>query len=111
MNTSVKISNDPGTDQALIGRKPMPPARSHVARPDPVAATAIQNLEWYKPSINRKLPVQEAANFLGLSKSWLDKKRLDGGGPEYLKLGRRVVYDICDLESWAVQNRRRHTSE
>jgi predicted DNA-binding transcriptional regulator AlpA len=59
----------------------------------------------------RKLPVPEAARFLGLSKSWLDKKRLDGGGPEYLKLGRRVVYDLNDLENWAASNRRKHTSE
>ena len=59
----------------------------------------------------RKLPVPEAARFLGLSKSWLDKKRLNGGGPEYLKLGRRVVYDLNDLENWAAGNRRKHTSE
>jgi predicted DNA-binding transcriptional regulator AlpA len=59
----------------------------------------------------RKLSVREAAEFLGLSKSWLDKKRLDSGGPEYLKLGRRVVYDLNDLESWAASNRRHHTSE
>jgi len=59
----------------------------------------------------RKLPVQEAANFLGLSKSWLDKRRLFGGGPHYLKLGRRVVYDLRDLENWAIGKKRRNTSQ
>jgi predicted DNA-binding transcriptional regulator AlpA len=59
----------------------------------------------------RKLPVRDAARFLSVSKSWLDKKRLDGGGPPYLKLGRRVVYDLDDLERWATGNRRHHTSE
>ncbi len=60
---------------------------------------------------NRKLHVLEAAAFLGLSKSYLDKKRLDGGGPAYLKLGRRVVYDLADLEIWAASRKRQHTSE
>jgi predicted DNA-binding transcriptional regulator AlpA len=59
----------------------------------------------------RKLPVREAAAFLGLSKSYLDKKRLDGGGPPYLKLGRRVLYDVADLEVWAANHKRLHTSE
>jgi hypothetical protein len=47
---------------------------------------------------SRKLSVREAAQYLGLSKSLLDKKRLDGTGAVYLKLGRRVLYDIEDLE-------------
>jgi predicted DNA-binding transcriptional regulator AlpA len=59
----------------------------------------------------RKLRVREVAELLRVSKSWLDKKRLSGGGPPYLKFGRRVVYDMADLEDWAVSNRRNHTSE
>jgi predicted DNA-binding transcriptional regulator AlpA len=62
-------------------------------------------------SVTRKLTVKETAAYLAVSKSWLDKRRLDGNGPAYLKLGRRVVYDIIDLENWAASNRRRHTSE
>jgi hypothetical protein len=58
-----------------------------------------------------KLNVSQAATSLGVSKSWLDKKRLDGGGPEYHKFGRRVLYDIDDLQVWAARNKRRHTSE
>lgn len=53
-----------------------------------------------------KLSVREAAAFLGISKSFLDKRRLDGTGPRYLQLGRRVLYDAADLELWAVQRRR-----
>jgi predicted DNA-binding transcriptional regulator AlpA len=60
---------------------------------------------------SRKLRVREVAELLRVSKSWLDKKRLSGGGPPFLKFGRRVVYDVDDLEDWAVSNRRRHTSE
>ena len=62
-------------------------------------------------SATRKLTIKETATYLAVSKSWLDKRRLDGNGPAYLKLGRRVVYDIIDLENWAASNKRRHTTE
>lgn len=58
-----------------------------------------------------KFSVVEAAAYLRCSKSFLDKRRLDGNGPAYLKLGRRVVYDIVDLETWAAGNKRQHTAE
>jgi len=63
------------------------------------------------PHAYRKLTVREAAAHLRLSKSHLDKLRLAGGGPAYLKLGRRVVYDLRDLETWAEGSRRTSTSE
>jgi predicted DNA-binding transcriptional regulator AlpA len=58
-----------------------------------------------------KLSVRDAAAYLGLSKSFLDKRRLDGGGPIFLKMGRRVAYDTADLELWAVSTKRRNTSQ
>ena len=60
---------------------------------------------------SRKLSVKEAAAFLGLSVSTMNKMRLSGTGPRYLKLGRRVLYDIRDLEDWAARQRRQNTSE
>lgn len=60
---------------------------------------------------SRKLNVQEAARFLGLSESILNKLRGSGGGPPYMKFGRRVLYDLRDLEQWAAQRKRNHTSE
>ena len=60
---------------------------------------------------NRKISVGEAATYLGISKSFLDKKRLDGSGPIYMKIGRRVTYDLSDLEIWVAGQKRRHTSE
>jgi predicted DNA-binding transcriptional regulator AlpA len=59
---------------------------------------------------DRKLSVREAANFLHISKSFLDKRRMDGAGPTYVKMGRRVIYDVEDLEIWARENKRRHTA-
>jgi len=47
---------------------------------------------------HRKLDSPEAAEYLGISVSTLSKRRVDGDGPKYLKLGRRVVYDTRDLE-------------
>lgn len=52
--------------------------------------------------------VREAAAYVGLSKSTLDKLRHFGGGPRYFKLGRAVVYDTCDLDVWC--NERAATS-
>jgi hypothetical protein len=62
-------------------------------------------------SVNAKLSVRQAAVHLGVSKSWLDKKRLDGNGPNFLKFGRRVLYDLQDLEAYSARMRRQHTSE
>ncbi len=58
------------------------------------------------------LPVEEAAAFLGgISKSWLDKSRLNGRGPRYVKVGRRVMYDVADLQAWLTGRKQDHTTE
>ena len=44
--------------------------------------------------------VRQAAARLGVSKSWLDKSRLLGTGPKFVKIGRRVAYDEADLDAW-----------
>jgi hypothetical protein len=59
----------------------------------------------------RKYPVSEAAAYIGVSKSLLNKKRLTGDGPVYIKVGRRVLYDLTDLENWIASSKRRNTSE
>lgn len=58
----------------------------------------------------RRLAVGDAAAYVGLSVSNLGKLRLNGGGPAYLKLGRRVVYDVADLDDWLGAHRRQATS-
>jgi excisionase family DNA binding protein len=52
-----------------------------------------------------------AASYLGLSPSYLNKLRCTGGGPYFVKLGRRVLYRKADLDSWLEACRRRSTSE
>jgi predicted DNA-binding transcriptional regulator AlpA len=49
----------------------------------------------------RYLSNDEAAHVLKLSPRTLEKFRVIGGGPRYRKLGRRVVYSVQDLETWA----------
>lgn len=49
----------------------------------------------------RYLSNDEAAAFLKLSPRTLEKQRVIGGGPRFHKFGRRVVYAIEDLETWA----------
>lgn len=51
-----------------------------------------------------------ASRYTSLSISSLNKLRLTGGGPKYLKLGRTVVYDPIDLDEWLNANRRVSTS-
>ncbi|OBX17728.1 transcriptional regulator [Erythrobacter sp. QSSC1-22B] len=49
----------------------------------------------------RYLRTPEAAHFLGLSGRTLEKHRTYGTGPDYRKLGGRVVYSVEDLQAWA----------
>lgn len=60
--------------------------------------------------VHQMLRTQGAAEYLSLSVSTLNKLRLTGGGPEYLKLGKVVVYDLVDLDAWLLSKRRRSTS-
>nr|ART39205.1 H120 [uncultured bacterium] len=49
----------------------------------------------------RYLTNDEAAEFLRLSPRTLEKQRVIGGGPRFRKFGRRVMYAVADLETWA----------
>jgi excisionase family DNA binding protein len=54
----------------------------------------------------------QAADYLGLGKSTLDKYRvIRNDGPVFVKFGRRVLYDPDDLDSWLAQHKRRSTSD
>jgi excisionase family DNA binding protein len=58
------------------------------------------------------LTVKEAAAHLRVSKSYLDKLRVYGGGPPFLRLGvRKIVYRRTDLDAWAAARRFGSTSE
>jgi hypothetical protein len=60
---------------------------------------------------SRRLHRKQAAEFLGVSLSWLDKARIRGLGPVFITMGGRVLYDSRDLEAFIDSNRRSSTSE
>ena len=61
--------------------------------------------------IPKVVTAKVAARFVGLSESTLAKLRLNGNGPIYCKLGRRVVYRPADLEQWLQSRTTRDTSD
>lgn len=52
------------------------------------------------------LSTNDAAAKIGVSTSWLNKSRMSGTGPVYLKLGGGVRYALPDLERWLAEQRR-----
>lgn len=63
-------------------------------------------------ALKRVLRTPEAAEYVGLSRSTLEKLRLTGKGPLYEKAGPKIViYHPEDLDAWLSANRRRSTSE
>lgn len=62
---------------------------------------------------HRILTVREAAEFLGLAKSTLDKLRLTDDGPIFIQLTKRkrVGYLTSDLLAYVASRRRRSTSD
>jgi hypothetical protein len=68
-----------------------------------------------RPTVSTNFPpnlltVMEAAKFIRLSKSFLDKARVKGGGPEFVKAGARVFYEEVDLTAWLRSRKFPHTS-
>lgn len=58
-----------------------------------------------------RLRTKDAANYLGLSKSTLEKYRIYGDGPAFAKIGKVVIYRIQDLDSWTETKIKHSTSE
>jgi hypothetical protein len=59
-------------------------------------------------NINQK----ETSRRYGVTQRWLEKSRLSGKGPPYLKVGGRLVlYNTDTLDRWFAACERRSTSE
>jgi hypothetical protein len=59
----------------------------------------------------RYLKPRRAAEFLGLSIAFLARGRVEGTGPQFIKAGAAIVYDVKDLIRWADHHKRRSTRE
>jgi len=57
------------------------------------------------------LTVHEAADYLRLSQRTLERLRVSGLGPKFVKCGRSIRYRQTDLEQWIASRVVRSTSE
>jgi predicted DNA-binding transcriptional regulator AlpA len=62
--------------------------------------------------VKKVLRTPDAAEYTGLAVSTLEKMRLTGNGPEFIRLSARAVgYEIEVLDRWLESRRRRSTSD
>jgi len=69
----------------------------------------MQTTTTFKPA-TVVLTVQQAAEYLGLAVSTLNKWRCHGGGPVFIKMGKAVRYHIEDLEAFIQSGKNASTS-
>ena len=77
-----------------------------------MSAVAGDSAEMGTETIKRrKVRTPEAAAYTGFAESTLEKLRVSGDGPLYIRVGRVVVYDPDDLDAWLSAHKRRSTSD
>ena len=81
------------------------PARHPSVRPDRPKEQAGNE------RARRLLDVEQTADYLRLSPSTLNRLRTTGEGPPFIKVRRRVLYDVEALDTWLTKRVRRHTGE
>lgn len=58
------------------------------------------------------LRTKDAAKYLGVGKSTLDRMRIEGNGPKFRRLGNKIIsYAVADLDAWAGEQVFSSTSE
>jgi predicted DNA-binding transcriptional regulator AlpA len=79
--------------------------------PIPVDASRNKATDVLPPVVKKEgfhpplaVGVEDAAHITGLSVNWLNQLRSKGAGPRYLKVGRRALYLVADLEAWLTAN-------
>ena len=60
---------------------------------------------------NRFLIQQEAAAYLRLSPRTLERHRVAGSGPRFVKAGKRVLYRVDDIDAWVAARTFASTAE
>lgn len=60
---------------------------------------------------NQYLDTIQLAERTGIAASTWEKRRLSGQTPTYLKVGRRVLYNLQEVQEWLAQHRRHSTSD
>lgn len=62
-------------------------------------------------SLPRLLTQKDLCEYLGKSKAWAERGRLEGYGPRYIKVGKSVRYKAEDVAAWLESNLRRSTAD
>lgn len=73
--------------------------------------TRVRPAEAQRPADSPYRNTQEAAAYLMLQPSTLERYRIDGTGPRYRKHGDLVVYAVADLNKWSDARTRVSTSD
>jgi excisionase family DNA binding protein len=53
------------------------------------------------------LSIDEAAEFIGVSRQTMDRWRMEASGPAVHRVGRRVLYSLVDLRAYMESHRER----
>lgn len=53
----------------------------------------------------------EVFQLRGVPRRTLQKLRMSGGGPGYVKIGRRIYYRLSAVDSWISKNTRQSTAD
>jgi len=61
--------------------------------------------------LSKRLSTKQAAEYLGLSESYLNKDRLVSAQIPFLKIGSRVIYELADLDAFLATRRRKSTAD
>ena len=59
----------------------------------------------------RYLDARQAAAYLRVSRRTLHRMRETREGPPYSKVGRKVIYDIRELDAWVEERKQRFIGE
>lgn len=60
---------------------------------------------------SKYLTTRDLEKYTGISASTWNKRRLTGDGPEFIKVGRTVLYPIGSVDAWLGARTRRSTSD
>ncbi len=57
------------------------------------------------------LTTESTSKAANVSESYLNKARLNGDGPNFIKIGRAVRYEPAEIERWLASKRKISTSQ
>jgi len=58
-----------------------------------------------------RLDTKAAAAYVGVSHRYLEQLRTAGGGPRFIKLARKILYDTSDLDRWLETKKQSSTAD